>query len=124
MAGTALGCAALSNGLIEEYRPPRLTPAALAGTWSDGRGGTLAFTAEGRVSAAGVEHALSHADDAVKPCTQPGTWKLVPGRTTWDQAVEVDIPGCTHLPWHVGGTSSGSRSTSTSGTPMPGTCTT
>ncbi|UZI29603.1 hypothetical protein N7925_15005 [Streptomyces sp. CA-278952] len=49
-----LGGVGLATGLIPEYRPPSVTSADLVGCWSDGRGGTLTFTADGRVTAVDV----------------------------------------------------------------------
>ncbi|MFI6107528.1 hypothetical protein [Streptomyces sp. NPDC051310] len=36
------------------YEPPQLTTKRVAGTWSDGRGGTLILTADGKATASRV----------------------------------------------------------------------
>lgn len=102
-----LGGIALSTGLIEEYRPPQVTRAVLVGTWSDGRGGTLTFTADGRVTASGIAHRLGSGDlgEAVE-CTGQGMWTLDAGTDTWTQKIDVTVPDCSYEPWNVGGTES------------------
>ncbi|MFD9635299.1 hypothetical protein [Streptomyces violascens] len=106
VAGTGVvGALALGTGLLPEYRPPTVTPAALAGTWSDGKGGTLTLTPDGRATASGVDEDTSF-DDAVKKCAGQGTWMLRPGTTAWDQAVDVTVGDCSREAWNVGGTES------------------
>lgn len=104
-AGT-LGGIALYTGLLEEYHPPTITRATLFGTWSDGKGGTLAFTADGRVTASGVDnHVLDESfDNVVKECTGQGTWTFEAGKSSWNQETDVTIQGCGWAPWNVGGT--------------------
>ncbi len=100
------GEAALSTGLLKEYRPPVLSPAALVGTWSDGRGGTLDFAADGTVIATGVDFESLDRDSreySTAECDGRGTWTYSPGRDTWTQAVDVSVGGCTWDGWNVGG---------------------
>ncbi|MFD7630842.1 hypothetical protein ACFV7Q_33275 [Streptomyces sp. NPDC059851] len=106
LATAVFGPIALSAGLIEEYRPPRLTRAALTGVWSDGRGGTLAFTPDGTVTASRIEHRpySSNGDENVQKCSGQGTWRLDPGRDTWTQQIEDGIRSCPWGHWNIGGT--------------------
>ncbi|MBC9711971.1 hypothetical protein H9Y04_05230 [Streptomyces sp. TRM66268-LWL] len=101
-----LGAVALQTNIIEAYRPPLMSPAALVGTWSDGDGATLTFTADGSVIASGVkDHELDENFDTVaKACTGEGTWTYEPGDDAWLQEVSVDLPACQWSPWNVGGT--------------------
>ncbi|MGW1869805.1 hypothetical protein ACWCPS_30135 [Streptomyces mauvecolor] len=104
VAGTGtVGALALGTGLLQEYRPPTLTPAALAGTWSDGKGGSLTLTPDGRAAASGVDEDTGFGD-GVKKCAGQGTWTLKPGTNAWDQAVEVNVGDCSWEAWNVGGT--------------------
>ncbi|MFG3406940.1 hypothetical protein [Streptomyces sp. NPDC048142] len=57
-----LGGVGLSTGLLTEYRPPAVTSADIVGRWSDGQGGTLTFTADGRVTADGIDDDLGGGD--------------------------------------------------------------
>ncbi|MBD0708963.1 MULTISPECIES: hypothetical protein [unclassified Streptomyces] len=89
------------------YDPPGLDAARIVGTWSDGRGGTLTFTADGRVVSDGAEvHSLGFdPDDAVgRPCDGTGTWTYEPGKSTWGQEVVTTVDGCHLGPWNVLGT--------------------
>ncbi|MFH9265995.1 hypothetical protein ACH4KN_17315 [Streptomyces sp. NPDC017546] len=104
-----LGGVGLATGLIPEYRPPALTSADIVGRWSDGRDGTLTFTADGRVTAAGID--VDYDDDGDgdgerDACTGQGTWTYEPGGSTWSQEVDVTIDACTFDYWNVGGTES------------------
>lgn len=113
-----LGGVGLSTGLLREYRPPAVTSADIVGTWSDGKGGTLTFTADGRVTAVDVdEDALDVWDmpddeDAEDPadshnsCTGQGTWAFEPGVNRWSQGVEVSFDACSYDTWNIGGTES------------------
>ncbi|MFI1934483.1 hypothetical protein [Streptomyces sp. NPDC020330] len=104
-----LGGVGLATGLIPEYRPPALTSADIVGRWSDGRDGTLTFTADGRVTAAGID--VDDDDDGDGDgerdvCTGQGTWTYEPGGSTWSQEVDVTVETCTFDYWNVGGTES------------------
>ncbi|MFB9392297.1 hypothetical protein ACFPM3_04885 [Streptomyces coeruleoprunus] len=104
-AGT-LGGIALHTGLLEEYRPPTITPAALVGTWSDGRGGTLTVAPDGRVTAFGVDdHGMdANVDIVVNECTGEGTWTFDAGENPWTQRVDLTVHDCQWPAWNVGGT--------------------
>ncbi|WP_329126775.1 hypothetical protein [Streptomyces sp. NBC_01465] len=97
-----LGTVAFATGLVHEYRPPALSRAALVGEWSDGRGGTLTFTSDGRLTARRVEQ--YDFDAVVKKCAGEGTWTYRTGKTTWDQEADIDVRECSNEPWNVGGT--------------------
>ncbi|MCI4040434.1 hypothetical protein [Streptomyces sp. TRM75563] len=115
-----LGGVGLATGLLREYRPPAVTSADIVGTWSDGRGGTLAFTADGRVTAVDVdEEALdvrgeydatdqesSDPQDGHNSCTGQGTWAFEPGADRWSQGVDVSFDACSYDTWNIGGTES------------------
>ncbi|MFC8623752.1 hypothetical protein [Streptomyces anulatus] len=102
-----VGGVGLATGVFPEYRPPAVTSADIVGRWSDGHGGTLTFTADGRVSAVGVGVDDADADDSgLDSCTGQGTWTYEPGRGTWSQMVDVTVDLCTFDYWNVGGTES------------------
>ncbi|GAA0613340.1 hypothetical protein GCM10010394_49120 [Streptomyces crystallinus] len=100
-----LGCVALRLNLLQTYRPPTLSPAALVGTWSDNEGATLRFAADGKVTATGVkEHREENFNTTVKPCTGKGTWTFDEGENSWTQEVHVTLPDCSWPAWNIGGT--------------------
>ncbi|MFJ6612776.1 hypothetical protein ACIQPT_21145 [Streptomyces sp. NPDC091289] len=112
-----LGGTGLATGLLQEYRPPALTSADIVGSWSDGKGGTLTFTADGRVTAADVDdEALDvmdvydddpeDAQDSRNSCTGQGTWTFEPGANPWSQGVDVSFDACSYDTWNIGGTES------------------
>lgn len=113
-----LGSVALSTGLLQEYRPPTVTSAEVVGRWSDGRGGTLTFGADGQVTAVGIEDDLhdrrfeDSADEegreggADSSCTGQGTWTYDAGASSWAQEVGVTVDTCASAEWSVGGTES------------------
>ncbi|MFI0237753.1 hypothetical protein [Streptomyces sp. NPDC016845] len=102
----ALGAVAFQTDVLQAYRPPTISPAALVGTWADGTGAALTFTADGRVTSSGVEeHELDEDFTVVaKACTGEGTWTYVAGGDPWSQEVDVDLPECEWPSWNVGGT--------------------
>ncbi|MCQ1577354.1 hypothetical protein [Streptomyces parvus] len=111
-----LGGAGLATGVLKEYRPPALTSTDIVGRWSDGQGGTVTFTADGRVTAVDVDDDLDGwgaEDDATDPdgpegadtrCSGQGTWTYEPGGGTWSQEVNLTIDSCGFDVWNVGGT--------------------
>ncbi|MFG3391722.1 hypothetical protein [Streptomyces parvus] len=113
-----LGGVGLATGVLKEYRPPALTSADIVGHWSDGRGGTVTFTADGRVTAVDVDDDLDGRgpeDDATGPggpegadtgCSGQGTWTYEPGGGTWAQEVDLALDSCDFDVWNVGGTAS------------------
>ncbi|MER0445636.1 hypothetical protein ABR738_13885 [Streptomyces sp. Edi4] len=100
LATAALGATALLTGVLHEYRPPTLTPAALAGTWTDGKGGTVTLERDGTARAFGVG---PDARDEEK-CTAQGTWALREGTSRWTQTVDIKAGTCAGHTWNVGGT--------------------
>ncbi|MEU2998191.1 hypothetical protein ABZ684_11515 [Streptomyces sp. NPDC006995] len=112
----ALGGAGLATGVLKEYRPPALTPADVVGRWSDGQGGTVTFTADGRVSAVDIDEDLGgrglpeDTADADGPegegtrCSGQGTWTYEPGGGVRSQEVRTTVDACGFAPWSVGGT--------------------
>ncbi|MFD4001035.1 hypothetical protein [Streptomyces rubiginosohelvolus] len=106
-----LGGVGLGTGVLKEYRPPAFTSADLVGHWSDGHGGTLTLTADGRVTADAIDddlggwgHGDGEGDGAI--CTGQGTWTYEPGGGTWSQEVDITVGSCTYGTWNVGGTES------------------
>ncbi len=104
-----LGGVGLATGVLEEYRPPAFTSADLVGRWSDGHGGTLTLTADGRVTADAIDddlggwgHGDGEGDGAI--CTGQGTWTYEPGGGTWSQEVDITVDSCMYGTWNVGGT--------------------
>ncbi|MEU9337905.1 hypothetical protein AB0D49_32880 [Streptomyces sp. NPDC048290] len=88
------------------YEPPRLSTERVAGTWSDGKGGMLTLTADGKATAIRVE--TFDLDDSFEPvihqCTGIGTWKYDPGAGPWSQEVAVSVDNCPMDTWQVFGT--------------------
>ncbi|MEU2288592.1 hypothetical protein ABZ614_43105 [Streptomyces sp. NPDC013178] len=88
------------------YEPPRLSTERVAGTWSDGKGGTLRLTADGKATATRVE--TFDLDDSLDPvvhkCTGTGTWEYDPGDGPWSQKVDVSVGDCSMDTWEVFGT--------------------
>ncbi|MCX4514314.1 hypothetical protein OHA27_29145 [Streptomyces sp. NBC_01619] len=101
-----LGGIAVYSGLVEEYRPPRLNGERIAGSWTDGRGGTLTFAPDGTVTATGVDSYSLDDDfnDVVRDCTGAGTWEYDAGENPWTQEVTVSLDSCGIEGWSVGGT--------------------
>ncbi|MFE7307173.1 hypothetical protein ACFU8A_21790 [Streptomyces sp. NPDC057546] len=87
------------------YEPPRLSTERIAGTWSDGKGGTLILTAHGEATATHVE--TFDLDDSFEPvvheCTGTGTWEYDPGTGPWSQEVDVSLNDCPMDTWEVFG---------------------
>ncbi|MFJ2590229.1 hypothetical protein [Streptomyces sp. NPDC087538] len=87
------------------YEPPRLSTERIAGTWSDGKGGTLILTAHGKATATHVE--TFDLDDSFEPvvheCTGTGTWEYDPGSGPWSQEVDVSLNDCPMDTWEVFG---------------------
>ncbi|MFG3136774.1 hypothetical protein ACGFZA_11180 [Streptomyces sp. NPDC048211] len=88
------------------YEPPWLIDQGAAGTWSDGKGGTLVLMEDGTATANGIE---TFDDGSLEPaahlCTGTGSWKYDPGAGPWFQQVDVSVAGCSLDPWEVLGTS-------------------
>ncbi|PVC99095.1 hypothetical protein [Streptomyces sp. CS014] len=113
-----LGGVGLGTGVLKEYQPPALAPADIVGRWSDGQGGTVTFTADGRVTAVDLDDDLGSwdpEDDSTDPdgpegadsrCSGQGTWTYEPGGNRRAQEVDMSIEWCGFAPWNVGGTDS------------------
>ncbi|MFE6497996.1 hypothetical protein [Streptomyces sp. NPDC057748] len=101
-AGT-LGGIGLCAGI--GYEPPRLNTERVAGTWADGKGGTLILTEDGKATAIRVE--TFDLDDSFEPvvheCTGTGTWEYDPGTGPWSQKVDVSLNDCPMDTWEVFG---------------------
>ncbi|MFC8534596.1 hypothetical protein ACFUJY_11655 [Streptomyces sp. NPDC057249] len=114
-----VGAGVFAAGLVTEYSPPEVTAAQLAGTWSDGHGGTLRLSADGTARAERLtDHDSAYedhadADSAAYRCTGTGRWAYEPGdSSTWGQRLKVRIERCRFEDfdafddsgWRVGGT--------------------
>lgn len=88
------------------YEPPRLSTEQVAGTWSDGEGGTLILAEDGKATATRVKTFAY--DDAFEPvvqeCTGTGTWEYDPGAGPWSQKVDLSVDGCSMDRWELYGT--------------------
>ncbi|WP_235495914.1 MULTISPECIES: hypothetical protein [Streptomyces] len=98
-----LGGVGFWTGALQMYRPPNLPRAALVGTWSDDRGGTLTLAADGRATLSGPGGTHREDGDGGKSCGGDGTWDYGPGTHRDMRGVEVDVPGCGWTVWNVGG---------------------
>lgn len=97
----ALGGFGLWAGLA--YEPPRLDAALIAGTWTDGKGGTLTLAADGRATATGVR--TYGIEGKAHVCAGSGNWAYDPGDGPWGQTVGMTVEGCDDLDdWEVFGT--------------------
>ncbi|MET8505582.1 hypothetical protein ABZV60_13115 [Streptomyces sp. NPDC004787] len=81
------------------YEPPRLNARQLAGTYSDGKGGTLTLAPDGRATAHRVDtfaydDAVDPFEPRVRPCTGTGTWTYDPADGPYSQEVEVTVGSC------------------------------
>ncbi|MFE5919951.1 hypothetical protein [Streptomyces sp. NPDC056468] len=96
------GIAAYPAGILKAYEPPRLTAGELAGTWSDGHGGTLRLEASGKAVANGADSYPFAADyeDEPEECNGTGHWR----EGLQEDGIGLDIEGC-ELPFMTfGGT--------------------
>ncbi|MEV5654130.1 hypothetical protein [Streptomyces sp. NPDC052291] len=114
----AVGAAVFGAGLVTEYTPPKADRAGLAGTWTDGHGGTLRLAPDGTARAENLkDHAAAYEDSvdvapATYRCTGAGTWSYDRDDSTsaWDQRVRLELADCElgELDgWRIGGTASG-----------------
>ncbi|NEC68543.1 hypothetical protein G3I41_28645 [Streptomyces sp. SID9727] len=113
-----VGVGVFGAGLATEYSPPKVTAAQLAGTWSDGHGGTLRLSADGTARAVNLkDHEAAyegHADGARTEyrCTGTGTWTYEgdDSASTWDQRARLELEDCELGEpdgWRIGGTPEG-----------------
>ncbi|MEV3992688.1 hypothetical protein AB0J57_27635 [Streptomyces sp. NPDC049837] len=98
------GSLAYGTGLVDEYAPPRVHASDLAGTWNDGRGGTLRLDPDGRAVAVGTRGDDSEPDPVDRGCEGSGTWRFEPDDNPWLQHVAIDAGGCWPGEWTLGGT--------------------
>ncbi|WP_419995830.1 hypothetical protein [Streptomyces boninensis] len=69
------GIVAYATGLLKGYEAPRLGAAELAGTWTDGDGGTLRLTADGTATAhIKGGQAVGYDKEETKECIGTGRW--------------------------------------------------
>ncbi|MEV7567499.1 hypothetical protein [Streptomyces tanashiensis] len=93
----ALAWVALFAGI--GYEPPRLDAEQIAGTYSDGKGGTLVLAPDGRATATRVDtFDFDDSFDSFKPqnhpCTGTGTWTYDPADGPYSQQVDVSVDAC------------------------------
>ncbi|MEV4439787.1 hypothetical protein AB0K09_12325, partial [Streptomyces sp. NPDC049577] len=72
----AVGTGVYASGLVKVYEPPRLHKSDLAGTWTDGHGGTVELSADGVAVADGLDNYVwdGTGKDKPKDCDGSGTW--------------------------------------------------
>ncbi|MGW1180473.1 hypothetical protein ACWD7Y_00515 [Streptomyces drozdowiczii] len=118
VAVLAVGAGVFAAGLVTEYTPPKADAAGLAGTWTDGHGGTLHLAPDGTARAGNLkDHEAAYKNDADVAraeyrCTGTGTWSYEwdDSTSTWDQRVRLELADCElgELDgWRIGGTSEG-----------------
>ncbi|GGY08291.1 hypothetical protein [Streptomyces tanashiensis] len=81
------------------YEPPRLNAEQIAGTYSDGKGGTLTLTPDGQATATRVEtfdfdDSIDPFEPQAHPCTGTGTWTYDPVDGPYSQQVDVSVEAC------------------------------
>ncbi|MEV7414878.1 hypothetical protein [Streptomyces sp. NPDC089919] len=106
VVGTGLiGALGFGTGLWG-YEPPRIGPGTMPGAWVDHRGGSLTFTADGRVNASdvGMHLPFDEPSGPSRQCTGTGTWSYERGPGGRAQEVRVSVPGCSWPAWRVSGT--------------------
>ncbi|GHC61667.1 hypothetical protein [Streptomyces cinnamoneus] len=106
LAVGAVGAGVYGSGLVKVYEPPRLSKSDLAGTWTDGRGGTVRLGPDGNAVADGLDNFIwdGTGKDKPKDCDGAGTWKEVKesGRV---EGVSLRIGSCELArDWSVTGT--------------------
>lgn len=96
---------AYGTGLATVYEPPRMSPATLAGSWSDGHGGTLTLAADGSATASGLDEHDGFGAPA-GDCDGTGSWEFDPGDGPSTQQTTLTLPGCDDVGtwWYVLGT--------------------
>ncbi|MEU8546637.1 hypothetical protein AB0C81_06475 [Streptomyces roseoverticillatus] len=79
LAVGAMGAAVYGTGLVSVYQPPRFDTEQLAGTWSDGHGGTVRLAEDGAAVADGLDNYVWDGTGKDRPtdCDGAGTWKPV-----------------------------------------------
>ncbi|MFI1969583.1 hypothetical protein BLA24_15155 [Streptomyces cinnamoneus] len=107
----AVGAGVYGSGLVKVYEPPRLTKADMAGTWTDGRGGTVKLASDGAATAEGLDNFTwdGTGKDKPKDCDGSGTWTpLKDGGSV--QGVSLRINSCElSRDWSVIGTEKAPR---------------
>ncbi|MGW1073796.1 hypothetical protein [Streptomyces sp. NPDC002537] len=106
LAVGVLGAGVYGTGLVKVYEPPRLHRSDLAGTWTDGHGGTVKLDEDGRAVAQGLDNYVwdETGKDRSTDCDGTGSWKALKesGRI---EGVNLRIKTCSLArSWDVGGT--------------------
>ncbi|MGW6396437.1 hypothetical protein ACWFR1_39420 [Streptomyces sp. NPDC055103] len=92
------------------YEPPLLNAEQIAGTYSDGKGGTLTLSPDGKAVATHVDtfgfDPVDSFEPVVRKCTGTGTWAYDPVDGPYTQQVNVSIDACSFAmdSWSVYGT--------------------
>lgn len=104
----AAGAVATANGLIEEYRPPTLTPAKYQGTWRGGMGAELVLGAHGGATVRNLPreaHEAHEADDSGNAvCDGPASWRFEPADDTHRDRAVIENHACGEMAWEITGT--------------------
>ncbi|MCC2278301.1 hypothetical protein LKL35_23180 [Streptomyces sp. ET3-23] len=95
LAVGAVGATVYGTGLVNVYEPPRLSTSDLAGTWTDGRGGTVRLESHGALVARGLDNYVwdGTGKDRPKDCDGSGTWTPLPDKGPV-QGVSMRIGSC------------------------------
>ncbi|WOX23775.1 hypothetical protein [Streptomyces solicathayae] len=100
---TAVALAGIGRWAGIGYEPPRMSVERLAGTWTDGEGGTLVLGKDGRATATGLN--MYDFEGTKEECSGAGSWSYQPGGGAWDQGVGVTVEGCeSGFSWEFYGT--------------------
>ncbi|MFF4532800.1 hypothetical protein ACFY1P_26460 [Streptomyces sp. NPDC001407] len=106
LAVAVVGAGVYGTGLVKVYEPPRLHKSDLAGTWTDGHGGTVELDSDGGAVAQGLDNYVwdETGKDRPKDCDGSGNWK--PLRENGKiESVALRIKSCElNRDWSVGGT--------------------
>lgn len=95
LAVGAVGATVYGTGLVNVYEPPRLSESDLAGTWTDGHGGTVKLESHGALVADGLDNYVwdGTGKDKPKDCDGSGTWTALPDKGPV-QGVSMRIGSC------------------------------
>ncbi|MFI2203830.1 hypothetical protein ACH47Z_24240 [Streptomyces sp. NPDC020192] len=122
------GALAIVTGLIEEYRPPRLTATQLAGVWRGENGAELRLDPDGRARARALPTRTADgygaSDQGYTVCAGSGTWQPdADAHSTGRAGVLLHLDGDCGLDthWSVSGTASAPRLFVLFGDPDAGT---
>ncbi|MFB6836721.1 hypothetical protein [Streptomyces sp. NPDC056361] len=96
---TAFAAAGIALFAGVGYEPPQLNAEQIAGTYSDGQGGTLTLAPDGRATASRVDTFDFHdtvdpSEPRIRECSGIGTWSFDPVDGPDSQLVTVSVDSC------------------------------